>query len=99
MLSCVFEDSSFDERALPVILAVHSGTPSEDELESAALIEYDPAPATLESTARWMRIQDDLIAEGFTPTEILRVFLRAVSLAYNMPGPTMEMLAWMFAEV
>ncbi|MEU0564997.1 hypothetical protein ABZ297_06320 [Nonomuraea sp. NPDC005983] len=99
MLSCVFEDSSFDERALPVILAVHSGTPSEDELEGAALIEYDPAPATLESTARWMSIRDDLTAEGFTPTEILRVFLRAVSLAYNMPGPTTEMLAWMFAEV
>ncbi|MGV9778400.1 hypothetical protein [Streptosporangium sp. NPDC003464] len=99
MSSCVFEDSSFDERVLPVILAVHSGTPSEDELEGAALIEYDPSPAALESTARWMRIRDDLTAEAFTPTEILRVFLRAVSLAYDMPGPTPEMLAWMFAEV
>ncbi|MGW6500232.1 hypothetical protein [Nonomuraea angiospora] len=95
----MFENSSFDERALPVILAVHSGTPSEDELEGAALIEYDPAPATLESTARWMSIRDGLTAEGFTPTEILRVFLRVVSLAYNMPGPTTEMLARMFAEV
>ncbi|HZE29828.1 MAG TPA: hypothetical protein VE198_00140 [Actinoallomurus sp.] len=98
MPSCVFEDSSFDERARPVILAVHSGTPSEDELEDAALIEYDPSPAMLESTARWMRIRDDLTAEGFSPTEILRVFLRAVSLAYDMPGPTTEMLARMFAE-
>lgn len=98
MPSCVFEDSSFDERARPVILAVHSRVPSEDELEGAVLIEYDPSPAMLESTARWMRIRDDLTAEGFTPTEILRVFLRAVSLAYDMPGPTTEMLAWMFAE-
>lgn len=90
--------SSLDERARLVIVAVHRGTPSEEELEGAALIECDPSPAMLESTARWMRIQDDLTTEGFTPTEILRVFLRAVSLAYDMPGPTAEMLARMFAE-
>lgn len=98
MSSCVFEDPSFDERARPVIHAVHSATLSADEIEAAALIEYDPSAAMLESTARWMRIREELTAEGFTPTEILRVFLRAVSLAYDMAGPTMEMLAWMFTE-
>ncbi|MBC6471371.1 formylglycine-generating enzyme family protein [Actinomadura alba] len=68
-------------------------------LKDAAVIEYDPAPATLESTARWMRIRDELAAAGLTPTEILRVFLRAAVLTYDMPGPSEEMLALVFAEV
>jgi hypothetical protein len=94
----VFDDASLDERVRPVIIAAHSDMPSEDALNDAAVIEYEPAPATLESTARWMRIRGELTAGGLTPNEILRVFLRAVSLAYDMPGPSKEMLALVFAD-
>lgn len=98
MQSSVFDEASLDERARPVIVAAHSDIPSEATLKYAAVIEYDPSPATLESTVRWIKIRDELAAEGLTPTEILRVFLRATVLAFGMPGPTEEMLAFMFAE-
>jgi hypothetical protein len=99
MPSSKFDYTLLDERARPAIIAAHRDAPSDEALQKAALVEYEPSPAMLEQTARWIRIRGELADAGLTPAEILRVFLRAEAHVYDVLGPGNAMLALVFTDV
>jgi hypothetical protein len=93
----LLEDTSLDDRVLPVFGDGVRPEPSEDSLRAAMLLADEMSPAMLADMATWIEIVRDLEGAGLTGEMILRVALRACAKKYTVRSPYPGNLVPLFA--
>lgn len=83
----LLDDTSLDDRVLPLFGDGKRPEPSEDSLRAAAMLADEMSPAMLEDMATWLELVRDLEQAGLTTEMILRVALRACARKYKVRSP------------